>query len=393
MTIAPPMDHAAGAIERSERIAELEGLRAVLAWTVVGAHICICSGFFGPVIGGAPVLGQIADAAVDLFLLLSGFAITRLLLVEHEPPGVYALRRACRIVPAYWVALTAAILLNSVLADNLRRLPPSADAQGLVMICELGRARLWIDAPLHYAFLHGLVPAPVLPWASLTLLGVAWSLSLEAQFYAIAPAALRFAQRRPYGLAVLVLIAASGLVFANYWMNWFTAAFIGIKGGLILAGALTFTLSRRAARGGEFGLHLLPVNVAALLWWYGSGRSIEAALAWLGWTAVMIATFSNRFSLVSAFLNSSALQHLGRVSYSTYLFHVPVITVVQAAVWRWINPGHELQLLLWTIAGTTVGTLVVAEVSWRVIERPFQRVGRRRGTVLTARATPGPACE
>src|SRR3954466_4262224 len=99
-------------LSSSGRIPQLEGLRAVLAWTVVVAHIFICSGFFGPKIGGASLLSQVADAAVDLFLLLSGFAITRLILVERDPLPVYALRRACRIVPAYWVALSAAILLN-----------------------------------------------------------------------------------------------------------------------------------------------------------------------------------------------------------------------------------------------------------------------------------------
>ena len=376
MTTTAPA--AAGARESRGRIPELEGLRAVLAWTVVGAHLLICCGWFGPNVNGIPLLSQVSQAAVDLFIVLSGFAIARLLMVEREPIRIYLLRRACRILPAYWVALTAAIALNGWLVANLRLLPPSADTQGLVMICEIGASRIWIDAALHYTLLHGLAPVPLLPWAPFTFLGAAWSLSLEWQFYCIAPFALLFAMKKRFGLALLVLLSIAGLLFADYWMNWVSIAFIGIKGGFLLAGALTFAASRRSGnREPTVWKLLLPCYVAALLWWLGSGRAVEAVLTAAGATAVIAAAFGDRLRPVSNFLNSRVLQYLGRVSYSTYLFHVPLFTVLQRGIWKFATPQTRLQLFVWTLLSGVVATLIVSELSWRYIERPFQRLGRR----------------
>ncbi len=319
---------------------------------------------------------------MDLFIVLSGFAITRLLMVKREPMKIYLMRRACRIIPAYWVALTAAIAVNGWLAENLRQLPQSADTQGLVTICETAASRIWIDGALHYTLLHGLAPVGLLPWAPFTFLGAAWSLSLEWQFYCLAPFALILATTKRFGLAFLVSLGAAGLAFADYWMNWFSIAFIGIKGGFLLAGGLTFTaLSRRNQRPRSFNALLLPACAAAALWWLGSSRAVEALLTVVGWTAVIIAAYSEHLTAVSTFLKSAPLQYLGRVSYSTYLFHVPIITVMQRAIWNFIVPESRLHLFLWTLLSGIVATVIVSELSWRYIERPFQRLGRKRASV------------
>ena len=59
-------------------------------------------------------------------MILSGFAITHVLMMRPTARNFF-FRRACRIIPAYDVALTAGILLNGTLADNLRRLPAGHD--------------------------------------------------------------------------------------------------------------------------------------------------------------------------------------------------------------------------------------------------------------------------
>jgi Acyltransferase family len=104
------------------RIPELDGLRGILAWTVVWTHILICCGWFGPNLRGHSVLNEMAGSAVDVFMPLSGFAITRLLLVERESCSHYLWGRLCRLVPAYWLALAAGMALNGWLGANLRHL-------------------------------------------------------------------------------------------------------------------------------------------------------------------------------------------------------------------------------------------------------------------------------
>lgn len=368
--------------QRDKRVPEFDGLRGVLAWLLVLVHVTICCGWFGPNFNGQSLLSEVAESALNLFFLLSGFAITRLLVVQREPFNRYMWRRVCRIVPPYWVALTAAIALNSWLAANLQRLPSTPDTQGLIMICDIAAARVWIDSALHYTLLHGLAPVPLLPWAPFTFLGAAWSLSLEWQFYCIAPFVLALAVRSRIALTLLILLGAVGLAFADYWMHWFTVAFIGIKGGLILAGALTFFV---ASRGEKLGVLLVPAYVAAALWGIGSGRAVEALVTSAGWTIVIVAAYSDQLRFASRFLNSAPLQYLGRVSYSTYLFHVPVIIVLQRAIWNLINPADRLQLFGWTLAGAISGTLVVSELSWRFIEHPFLEIGRVRRAGVACR--------
>src|SRR3982751_3088654 len=177
-----------GASGKTEaRVTELDGLRGVLAWTVVASHILLVSGWYDPLVRRFPILADVPESAVDVFMILSGFAITHVLMLRPRL-DTYVVRRACRIIPAYYVALTLGILFNNMAADNLRRLPPGTIGAGYVPIFEIGDARMWLDAPLHFLFLHGLIPTTLLPALPYTLLGVAWSLSLEFQFYVIAPA-------------------------------------------------------------------------------------------------------------------------------------------------------------------------------------------------------------
>lgn len=245
------------------------------------------------------------------------------------------------------------------------------------MICDLAASRFWTDLGLHLFLLHGLAPVQVLPFAPYTFLGVAWSLSLEEQFYALAPLLLGLALASRIGFAGIAAVATVGLGFGGYWTIFMPTAFLPVKLGFFVAGGLTFYAAHRAVCGSRWPLYALaPSCIAAALWAVGSGRILEAAFTAAVWLVVIVAALIQRFGVVSQLLNSAPLQYLGRVSYSTYLFHVPVITIVQTAIWRWINPADQLQLFWWTICGATAGTLLVAHLSWRFIERPFQMIGR-----------------
>lgn len=361
----------------SGRIPELDGLRGVLAWTVVAAHILLVSGWFNPLIQRFPLMGDVAESAVDVFMLLSGFAITHVLMMRPRV-GSYFVRRACRIVPAYYVALLCGILLNGLLIDNLRRLPPGIIGPEYIQICELGSERLWLDATLHFFFLHGLIPTALLPAAPYTLLGVAWSLSLEFQFYFIAPTVFAFCRRWRGALVCLIIGVAVGTLFAGKIMTVFSNAFLPAKAAFFLVGGLSFfAMEQGGSRGRAWLLCLLPNTALAFLWWRGTGRLYEAILPPLIWCAVIVAVRFNRFRVLRTVFGSRPLQLLGRISYSTYLFHAPVIFLLQAAIWRAVNPSSTGSLLVWTAATGIPMVFFVSWVSWQAIERPFQRLGRR----------------
>lgn len=359
-----------------ERITELDGLRGVLAWTVVVSHILFATGCFALVVRRIPLFQDLAESAVDVFMILSGFAITHVLLMRPTVSG-YFVRRALRIVPAYYVALLAGILLNGLLADNLRRLPAEAVAPFYIRICEIGSARMWLDAPLHFLFLHGVIPAASLPALPYTLLGVAWSLSLEAQFYLIAPAIFALCRRWPAALATLIILVAITTLYAGKAITVFSNAFLPTKAAFFLVGGLSFFAIRRPGpQWRAWLLALLPCIALAFLSWGGTGRVNEALLAPAIWCVVIVGIRFDRLNWLRAWFNSRPLQLLGRISYSTYLFHAPVIILLQAAIWRWVNPPSTSSLFLWTAVTAVPATFFVSWISWRGIELPFQRLGR-----------------
>ena len=358
------------------RITELDGLRGVLAWTVVAVHILLVSGWYDPLVRRFPFCGDVAESAVDVFMILSGFAITHVLMMRPTA-GNFFFRRACRIIPAYYVALTAGILLNGTLADNLRRLPPDTISPGYIQICTIGADRLWLDAPLHFLFLHGLVPVSLLPGIPYTLLGVAWSLSLEFQFYAVAPAIFALCRRWLAALVTLLVGVVIATLCAGKIITVFSSAFLPAKAAFFLVGSLSlFAADRERSRGRAWLLCLLPCLILGLIWWRGTGRFGEAVMPPAIWSATMVAIRFDYGKPLRALLNSHALQLLGRISYSTYLFHAPVIFLLQAAIWRWVKPSSTGSLLIWTSLTGIPAVFLVSWISWRAIECPFQRMGR-----------------
>ena len=357
------------------RIAELEGLRGILAWAVVAIHLLLCNGVFETLTRRYPWAIELELSVIDLFMLLSGFVIMRLLSTAREPYGQFIWRRGCRILPAYWVALLCGILLNGVLADNLRRLPGESDVGFYIGICELGAQRLWVDGPLHFFMLHGVIPASVLPAAAYTVLGVGWTLSLEWQFYCIAPIVLTRLRNRAV-LAVVVLACAVATFFSEQIVATFSYAFLPARAGFFLVGAMSYVACEANDRRSWTWWLVLPCAGLSLLLLAGTGRTVEATLPLLVWIIVIAAAEFGMLKPLRTFLNSRPLQAAGRWSYSTYLFHVPVIALVQAAIWRWVRPDGLLDLSIWTTASTIPAIVLVSVASWRWIEAPFQRLGR-----------------
>jgi peptidoglycan/LPS O-acetylase OafA/YrhL len=343
----------------------------------VAIHILVCVGWIGPIVGGDYASSQVAAAAVDVFIILSGFAITRLLIVTRESGGRYIWRRICRIFPAYWAALLAGIALNAWVADNLRQLPQSPVIDIYLGVCEVGGSRLWTDGIIHFFLLQGLVPTSWLPAEAVTLLGVAWSLSLEWQFYLVAPFALRLALRSKTGFALLSLVAILGALYSAKLTGAVSVAFLPARASYFLFGGISFVAAAAPVAKRWFIL-LSAATILIISWAIGSGHHLETIAAPSAWLIVMAATLSPLPTIVRSFLNSVQVQFLGRVSYSTYLFHGPVIAVVQHAVWHWVNPGNQIKLLVLTTIGSVPLITLVSYLSWRFIERPGQKFGHLR---------------
>ena len=377
------------------RLVNLDVLRAVAALAVLAAHAYALGGRSVPIRArhGYDV-GLIAlTTSVWLFFAISGYVIARPFidrLIRGEPLpslGRYARRRAARILPLYWVALTAEILI--------------AGGQGTAG---------W-QYPIHYLLLNNLVPG-----RQEALFPVAWTLTLEALFYLLVPVlavAVR-RRRRPVSAgwlarAVLISWALSiaftvvgdlhgdgeiglwlrGSIFAMWQMfcpglllaiaphlpagrvrRWLLAPatrrpgwWLGVA-GILLGAAL---LEADAPLGLGIGVYQLLVDASRPLFAVGYGLLLAAAIAARDW-------------------RSRAAVALGMASYGIYLLH-PVIVAALTRL-RWAPDPHD------TLAAFGLNTAVVAAVtiplalvSWRWLERPVVGAATR----ITGRAARGDA--
>ncbi len=175
---------------------DIEGLRALAVIAVIAYHAGV------PLTGGGFV-------GVDVFLVISGFLITSLLLTEWDGSGRISLtrfyaRRARRLLP-----ISAAVLAATGLASVIWLEPTRLDELGVDILAASGFAVNLVLAGRGTDYLAAeLAPSAIQHY---------WSLAVEEQFYVLWPAliliALRLGRRTAVG-AVVALTAASALASA-----------------------------------------------------------------------------------------------------------------------------------------------------------------------------------
>ena len=349
----------------------LDGLRAVSILVVLTWHS------HGPLRTlGARLSGW---SGVDVFFVVSGFLITALLLKEQAETGTvsfrgFYLRRALRIMPAYYVFLAAILLFYG---------PGASEAVGI--------AALYLsnyDAALGDR-LTNTVP-----------LGHTWSLAIEEQFYLLWPLTLWLAGRR----ALVVTLTTIGAVIAwKLWhirggspehLLWFRLYYaFDTRADSLLIGCAAALLwmqpaVRAAVTSGLAGRWTAALPVIALLYSMqymaaaGRGQHFWCVLvpmhsvlvALLIWAMLAVPT-----GPVAATLSHPAATWLGRRSYSLYLWQMPLMDLGFAAAVALLPAGPWVG---WAADAAGIGlSLAAAELSYRLVEQPFLRLkdawGRR----------------
>jgi peptidoglycan/LPS O-acetylase OafA/YrhL len=356
---------------------DIEGLRAIAIVAVLLCH------------AGVPFLAG-GYVGVDVFFVISGFLITRLLVAELERTGTISLRgfyarRAKRLLPLSAVLLVTVGILSMILLSPLRNTEVAGDIQS---------AALYI-ANWHFAaqsvnyFAQGLEPSPVLHL---------WSLAIEEQFYLVWPGLIlastwwfrrkrlrghgRGRSVRPVLWVVLAVILAASLVY-----------------GIVLTDEKpAFAYFSTFARAWELGLGAALALVATVK----MPRLAAAALGWAGVAAIVYASFA--FTSETTFPGTAALvpclgagalilsgtvlaatprgvtgvrvgagwvlalppvRYIGRISYSWYLWHWPAI-VFAGAIW---GPRISVAVGLAAVAASWIPT----QLTHMLIEDPVRR--------------------
>ena len=348
----------------------LDGLRAIAVLFVLWQHVPQNVPAYPEWLRYAELIGP-GGLGVHIFFVLSGFLITRILLVERErglPLRRFMLRRLLRIFPIYYLLLLILWVTGS-------------QGEGL-FYCALYVSNFW--------FIFGTNTA------SAGDMQHTWSLCIEEHFYLLWPLVVAFmsrvAARRTLVFVVLPLSIASAPLgwlwtsdaqqFDQWTMYSSTVQFLPLGLGCLLAFGereLVERPQRYVVLGGAliFAGALCSSVVYALLpfLWFQVPPLVDEAywpLLTVAYTSliplgVVMAAIAAQKSSLLAWLKFAPLRGVGRISYGLYLYHLPIF---HGLIDRTAPTGEQV---VWAV----VISFAAATVSYFVIERPLLRYGAR----------------
>ncbi len=371
----------AAAANAVRHIDALDGVRAIAILLVMGAHGIAnleATGWWR-----LPVaLARFGWTGVDLFFVLSGWLITRILLEDRGRVGAlpsFFARRALRIWPLYCLALA---LLTALAVGWPTFVPQDA--------AEFRRAAPWYWTHTFnwYLILH---PSPQ---TGAYGTGPFWSLAIEEQFYLVWPLVVRrLTSRRLAQLCGALWLGSAllrlALVGAGVSHSLLTVMpFTRLEGLAIGAGmaalrdvpAAWSRLRRWTAHVAQAPIRPVLAALAchALLTWITPGARplqeiVGVPLLTLVWGALVLSVVAHGSDTALArTLGVRPLRAVGRISYGLYVFHMPAIFLVSCAAVQW-RPGTSLAAIYWV---GYAATFAVATLSWHLWERPWLSLKR-----------------
>jgi peptidoglycan/LPS O-acetylase OafA/YrhL len=296
---------------------------------------------------------------VDLFFVVSGFVIASQYLGKVDTPGAvmrFLWRRLARIYPlhlatlAFYVLIAVALYLGLAKTDNPARYP-------------------FHDIPAQLLLLHAL------DGERLTFNFPSWSLSAEMFCYLAFPiVALYLAPRRRMVAALVIVLMVANTIYASAtgtgpWAEWIN------KGGVF-----------RALPGFSLGIACYLYRHEISCWPAVSGALVAGLVGFIlfGWLlpemagllvvyAIAVLAIQYDSAQRSSLLTQLRLERGAAYTYSCYMLHIPIATVVLTFGARFANPlaipGGKLALL-----PVAVSLLAVASVlSYRFFETPLRR--------------------
>lgn len=378
------------------RFTAIEGMRAWLAWGVVLSHINQSLGL-DEMFGGHWVWASRAGEGVFVFIVISGFVITHLVLDKHEPYPRYLLRRAFRLFPAYWIGYAIALAVLPFAVASLAHMPwvndPAYTWDQLIYNWSDAMAHnAWPQIVLHLLLLQGVVADNILPFSATAVLGPAWSLTLEWQFYLVAPPFIwALASKRWRLLTVVLVFAVVALFHLNFFGRFMMPSFLPGAAYMFMIGIgcrLGFRQAQQVALPPEAALGCLVVGALFpdVLWlavWFALYVFLLNGERWRSEPSFIAGAFRAAFE-------SKPAQYLGARSYSVYILHLPIL---QLLTWAFVSRGVFTQLqLFWVLLPcTAIAVLIASDILYRLIERPMIKLGARLAGASPRDAAPASA--
>lgn len=348
------------AAPRLEYRPAIDGLRAIAVLGVFFFHLShrlLPGGFTG----------------VDIFFVISGYLITSIIFRDCER-GIFSFarfyqRRIARLATAFFamavVTLAAAALIYSR-RDLASTAASLAGAAGFVANFKfMVEGNYFVASPDTQPFLH------------------CWSLSVEEQFYLFFPALFLFLfrtvrRRRALVLALLCLASLALCVVGTHWRPAWAFYLLPTRAWELLAGSVLAVLpqwgrpaSRLLRAAPVAGLVLIGLSFA----WVTDGPFFPGPLAVLpvAGTLCLLLPMDLSGSVVERALGWEPMALVGRMSYSLYLWHWPVFSLVDYAEYGspgWVRTALKIGI---SAAATTACHFLLEKPARRILNRPERR--------------------
>jgi len=340
-------------------IRSLDGLRAVAVMAVVVAH----SEWPYPRSGGV---------AVDVFFVLSGFLITSLI-VNDLRGGSFSIvsfyvRRILRLFPCLVVTCLAVVALQFWRGDSINWQP---------IVLALTYTVNWATAVFHI---------------DCKPLSHCWSLANEEQYYLFWPLCVAALERKSKddvrNALLLIVVALLCALYRSVIVGTYDAVRINFAldtrlDGLMIGSSLAYVYRWVLNRDGLpehtsrfLGYFLAPTASLILLWIMFRWHWTEPLMGQVGFFVVSVSAVVfiadlvfGQHSIFRRLLSLGCLTYVGKISYGIYLLHLPFFDFVDIVL-----PDDWLPR---KILIKVVGSILVASVSFHLVEQPFLRLKKR----------------
>jgi peptidoglycan/LPS O-acetylase OafA/YrhL len=359
--------------------ADIEGLRAVAVVIVIFSHLQLSGNLFS---GGF--------VGVDIFFVISGYLITTLLMHEYSKNAkankgsgwislrIFYFRRARRLLPAAILVLFATVLFSYIFLNSVKAGQTLKDS--LFALFFLANLNL-ISQNTDY-FQQGFESGPLQHF---------WSLSVEEQYYLIFPTLflitvllnglkigkyrLRWRQRLTLVVGTLTAVSLIWSVIqsntspvSGYFSSLTRVWEIGV-GSLLAIGIFkgvpkeSRLLNTVLASAGVFGilLSVLIFNSSSLF------PGFNALLPILSTCCLIYVGASSSQSVVTRLLSAKVFTFLGKISYSLYLWHLPILILIPQFLEPKLSQSESRVILL-------IPILLLSILTYFFIERPIRTV-------------------
>ncbi|MCK1682792.1 acyltransferase [Bradyrhizobium sp. 147] len=355
-----------------KRFQAIEGLRGWLAWTVVLAHLAYCSGFNAGTL--AAQFRSLGLPAVLVFLIVSGFVITHVVVEKSEAYPVYLVQRFARLFPLFAATCIVGFFTNDLLAISLAS-PGFNDSEFAKVVNGVAASNhkyFWSHLLAHVTMLHGAVSNAALPYSEYAFNMPAWSISLEFQFYLVAPLIICIIRNE-----IFIPVLAITVAVCEFWFKSFVGT---VQPGALPLAASYFVVGivSRLTYPYVEGHNWLVPAVALAIVLFPLRSELRPFLIWFivffGLPQKCHERPGLAANIYSWALTNPAAQYFGSRSYSIFLCHYPVISAIVWFVFSYsgVAPGILLLSCL-----SIPATIMVSEFTYRYIELPGIKMGKR----------------